>query len=353
MSHSKPIDDAPPERFVPGEMRGQLVEAEHLARYWLAQSLASGRRVLDAGCGTGYGTQMIADSGATSTVGVDISEAALGAASERIDERVRLEQGDLCDLPFADASFDLVVCFEAIEHVIDPERALDELRRVLSGTGILVISSPNRREYPAGNPHHAHEYVPEELQEALGRRFGHVELRRQQAWTISMIQDDATFASDLLTALDVDLAKIVARRPGDETFTIAFASDVDLPAPKGLGVITAAEEVSRWLALFTEQHGRLTDQAKLLSSHSENDEERRLLHGRLREVERDLHRLPGLERDLYDERRDRLDAERRRDQAEESLKTETERADRAERVQRDIKDSVSWRITAPLRALKR
>jgi len=352
VSQSKPIDGAP-ERFVPGEMRGQLVEAEHLARYWFAQSLASGRRVLDAGCGTGYGTQMIADSGATSTVGVDISEAALGAAAERIDEHVGLKQGDLCDLPFAAASFDLVVCFEAIEHVVDPERALDELRRVLSGTGILLISSPNRREYPAGNPHHVHEYVPEELEETLGRRFGNVELRRQQAWTASLIQDDTTFATDILTALDIELAKVVARRPGDETYTIALASDVDLPVPKGVGVITAAEEVNRWLALFDEQHERLTDQAELLSGHAENDEERKLLHERLRELERDLHRLPGLERGLYDERRDRLDAERRLAELEESLNAETERAERAERVQREVKASVSWRITAPLRALKR
>lgn len=348
MNHGKP-SDAPPERFVPGEMRGQLVEAEHLARYWMAQSLASGARVLDAGCGTGYGTQMIADGGAASAVGVDISEAALGAASEHVNERVHLEQGDLCDLSFADASFDLVVCFEAIEHVADPERALDELRRVLSGTGVLIISSPNRREYPAGNPHHVHEYVPEELRETLGRRFDHVELRRQQAWTASMIQDDTAFATDVLAALDIELAKVVGRRPGDETFTIALASDVVLPAPRGRGVVTAAENVSRWLALFDEQHERLGQQAALLGGHAEKHDECELLHERLRELELELHRLPRLERELYDQQRDRADAERRLG---ERLQAETERADRAERVQREIKASVSWRITAPLRALK-
>lgn len=341
-----------PERFVPGEMRGQLLEAEHLARYHLARGLAVGRRVLDAGCGTGYGTIMLLEAGAEAATGLDRDEAALGAAAE-LGSEATFTQADLAELPFADASFDLVVCFEAIEHVEDPGRVLAELRRVLTGPGVLIISSPNRDHYPPGNPHHRHEFVPEELRAALAGRFAHVALLRQQAWTTSLIQDDAGFAADGLAAVDLELAKVTARRPGEETYTVALASDVELPEPRGVGVVTAAEDRKRWLELFDEQQQVATDQARVMAWHAEENEERLALHQRLREVEAALQRVPTLEKAVHDERRDRLSAETQLTRATDQLGQETIRADRAERVRREVMASISWRLTAPLRALKR
>ena len=77
-----------------------------------------------------------------------------------------------------------------IEHVAEPERVLDELRRVLRPSGLLVISTPNRDVFTPGNPHHLHELTPDELREALGSRFGSVALRRQHTWMASGVLDD-------------------------------------------------------------------------------------------------------------------------------------------------------------------
>src|SRR4051812_19298073 len=96
-----------PGRFVPHEMRGELVEAEHLTRYWYAGSFARGRRVLDAGCGLGYGTRILAEAGAAEATGVDIAEAVVEAARADTPDAA-FNVADVRDLSFADASFDLV-----------------------------------------------------------------------------------------------------------------------------------------------------------------------------------------------------------------------------------------------------
>src|SRR5947209_13622457 len=107
------------ERFVPDQDRGRLIEAEHLARYLWAAQLASGRRVLDAGCGTAYGCRLLAEAGASDVVGVDLAEPVLDAVREQMPSGVTLERADLRELPFPAGGFDLVVCFEVIEHLAD------------------------------------------------------------------------------------------------------------------------------------------------------------------------------------------------------------------------------------------
>lgn len=112
-------------------MRGQLIEAEHLARYWWVARLASGRRVLDAGCGTAYGSEILAQAGADEVVGVDLDADVIEEARDSVSDSVSLLVGDAQELPLEDSSFDLVVCFELIEHVEEPGSILDELRRVV------------------------------------------------------------------------------------------------------------------------------------------------------------------------------------------------------------------------------
>jgi 2-polyprenyl-3-methyl-5-hydroxy-6-metoxy-1,4-benzoquinol methylase len=152
-------EDASLERFDPGEDAGKLIDSEHRGRYWWAAQAVAGRDVLDAGCGVGYGLEVLATAGAASVTGVDIDEGAVERARER---RVAGEilTGDLRKLPFEDESFDVVVCFETIHHVADGERALGELHRVLRPGGLLLISSPSPDVYQRGNEHHVHEYRP-------------------------------------------------------------------------------------------------------------------------------------------------------------------------------------------------
>jgi len=234
------------ERFVP-ETMGGLIQAEHEGRYRWAATVVAGREVLDAGCGVGYGTEMLAEAGASRVVGLDVSPEAVEDAVFRAGAIGQFEVGDLEKMPFAPRSFDVVVCFEAIEHVNRGELALDELRRVLRRDGLLILSSPNRHVYLPGNPYHVHEYTPSELHAALTQRFRHVALYRQHPWVTSLITDDAGLGA---RSSGVEIAgsvrKVVGAAPGEELYTLAVAGDAPLPSMRGIAVLTDAVDLKAW-----------------------------------------------------------------------------------------------------------
>jgi SAM-dependent methyltransferase len=166
------------ERFLP-EVRGAIF-LEHWHRYVMTARLVRGLRVLDAACGEGYGSSLLAAS-AASVVGVDVSRDAIAHATERYGApNVRFLAASVTSLPLADASVDAVVSFETIEHLAEQREMLAEFRRVLSPSGILVISSPNRPVYnedaDAANHYHVRELDHGELSDLLTAGFP------QQAW---------------------------------------------------------------------------------------------------------------------------------------------------------------------------
>lgn len=234
------------ERFDPGTMAG-LIAAEHFARYhWAAQAL-DGRDVLDAGCGVGYGSLVCARAGAARVVGIDVSAEAIAQARADSGGKVEFVVGDLQALPFETASFDAIVCFEAIEHIGEQDTVLDEFARVLRPGGLLLVSSPNRDVYTPGNPHHVAEYVPAELETALGLRFAHVRLFRQHPWLASLVTDDDGFAaSDPGVDLDARVGKTDGASGGDELYTLAAASDGPLPDLKRFAVLSGTIDLRAW-----------------------------------------------------------------------------------------------------------
>jgi SAM-dependent methyltransferase len=244
------------ERFVPEAGKASLMAAEHVARYQLAAQLVRGRSVLDAACGAGYGTAMLASAGARSVTGVDIALDAVPPPRPGIT----FATGDLRCLPFDDASFECVVCFEAIEHVTEPDQVIDEFARVLTANGVLVLSTPNRLVNPPGNPYHVFEYTPDELRGVLVRRFSHVATLTQHPFAGSLIEvpDDAIGAdtgSQDLGGLDLELidratvARLQSLEPDREQYTIALASGEALPRLEKLrsvAILGAAVELRWW-----------------------------------------------------------------------------------------------------------
>jgi SAM-dependent methyltransferase len=103
--------------------------------------------VLDAACGEGYGSALLATA-ARSVTGVDLSDEAIEHAGARYSaENLRYQAADCLALPFDDESFDCIVSFETLEHLEDHQGLMHEFRRVLKADGFLLISSPDKAVY--------------------------------------------------------------------------------------------------------------------------------------------------------------------------------------------------------------
>jgi ubiquinone/menaquinone biosynthesis C-methylase UbiE len=167
------------ERIVEGGAPDRLWQ-DHFARYTLAVPYVVGRRVLDAACGTGYGSYNLATHGALEVTGVDIDAETVAFASQRYKHaNLSYRRADVTSLPMADGSVEIVTCFETIEHVPDATKALDELTRVLAPHGTLLISTPNRtvtspgkaKHEPPNNKFHVVEFTPSEFDQLLASRY--------------------------------------------------------------------------------------------------------------------------------------------------------------------------------------
>src|SRR5436305_219675 len=130
------------ERVIPGEVDVDLLN-EHLARYTFAARLARGKRVLDAGCGAGYGSAELAHA-AQSVVGIDCAMEAVGFAREHYRlPNLQFEQASCTALPHKDSSFDLVVGFEVIEHLENWRDFLRGVVRVMAWNWRLNVTTAN------------------------------------------------------------------------------------------------------------------------------------------------------------------------------------------------------------------
>lgn len=178
------------ERFTPECVREMWLE--HYARYAFAREFCAGQRVLDCACGEGFGAALLAPVAAEVTA-VDLSGAAIAHAQARYPHpRLRFVQGNALQLPFADASFDRIVSFETLEHLVEHEALLAEFDRVLAPEGILLISTPDKRVYSdqAGyrNEFHPRELYADEFAALLASRFTASEVYGQRLLFQSAIQ---------------------------------------------------------------------------------------------------------------------------------------------------------------------
>jgi 2-polyprenyl-3-methyl-5-hydroxy-6-metoxy-1,4-benzoquinol methylase len=336
MQAGQVTDEERPERFDPADDAGKLVHSEHIARYRWAGQATAGVDVLDAGCGTGYGTAILAGTKPARLLAVDLDQEAVERTRAAVGDAAEVSRADVRELPLEDDAVDVVVCFEVIEHLERRDQALRELARVLRPGGVLLISSPNRNRYPPGNPHHVYEYTPEELEQELGEHFAHVRVQRQHAWLASAVAADEDLAAEdgvaatmLTPADDVE----------EESFSVASASDGELPRMAPCIVIGDAFEVRWWNDQL--DHWRRTAQEWQRNALGtgrelhERSERLRELGLRLLEIEQENARLMTESRDLAHE-----------------LETERYRRERADGVIADLQGSFSWKLTAPLRRAK-
>ena len=178
------------ERYHPDVPREMAYE--HWHRYAFAMELARGRHVLDAACGEGYGSALLSRT-AASVTGLDRSAEAIAHARTRYTApRLHFRQGDVLALDgIADASLDLVVSFETLEHLAAHDALLEGFSRVLKPDGLLLLSTPDRHAYSElsghRNPHHVRELYREEFEALLARHFPRYRLYGQRVVAHSML----------------------------------------------------------------------------------------------------------------------------------------------------------------------
>jgi SAM-dependent methyltransferase len=158
------------ERTVPGLAEENYWFRRHEVVYQRLSDRCAGRDVLEAGCGEGYGADLIADV-AHRVIGLDYDEATVAhvrASYPRVDMR----HGNLAEWPLPAGAVDVVVNFQVIEHLWDQPQFVAECLRVLRPSGLLMMSTPNRVTFSPGrdtpiNPFHTRELNADELTELL------------------------------------------------------------------------------------------------------------------------------------------------------------------------------------------
>lgn len=232
------------ERVIPGQVNDDLW-SEHVARYAFARPYAEGKRVLDAGCGTGYGSAELAQS-ASEVTGVDIAAEAIEYAMTNYPMAgLHFIKSSCTAVPFPANSFDLVVAFEVIEHLMDYRAFLDECARLLTHEGLFIVSSPNKRYYAATraasgpNQFHEHEFEAEEFVRELERAFPNVRLLLQNRVE--------SFAFHPVVSFWPAEARIDGGGGGadDAHFFIALCSRGQLPPPKSFVYVPKAANMLR------------------------------------------------------------------------------------------------------------
>jgi ubiquinone/menaquinone biosynthesis C-methylase UbiE len=177
------------ERLVTG-IKGDIVEL-HLHRYAIASEFVEGKNVLDIASGEGYGTNLLAIK-ALSVVGVDIDQNAVSFASSKYNRNnLSFKIGRADAIPLEDHSVDVVVSFETIEHHDKHREMLQEIKRVLSPNGVLILSSPDKLNYSDipkyTNKFHVKELYREDFKKLISGYFKNVKIYYQSMVYSSVI----------------------------------------------------------------------------------------------------------------------------------------------------------------------
>ena len=214
---------------------GLQTEIEHFHRYYLARQFAAGKDVLDIASGEGYGSALLAQV-ARSVLGVDIDPGALRhAAATYASGNLAFREGSATKMPVADASIDLMVTLETLEHFEDHETYFMEAKRVLRAGGCLIISTPDRTIYSAvgedPNPFHVHELDQAEFSSLISRHFTHHAVFAQRAIVGSVmlgpeLPHGRRLIFDRLDHSEIKVSSSLDRAP----YLLAICADGALPA---------------------------------------------------------------------------------------------------------------------------
>ena len=264
-SSGEPALEYTGERMVPEANRGQVIYTEHLARYMFAAQFVSGKKVLDFGSGEGYGVSILADHGAASASGIDISPLAVEHARKKYPQQsIDFVCADCLSAPFTDKSFDLVTSFEVIEHLTDHVGYLGEVRRLLKDEGYLIISTPNITNSDGSNRFHLKELSLNEFIALLRTSFKNVKIYAQTDLICSMVYDteeknNPSFKLEIHEPLP-DISESI--------YFLAVCSNIETAVPvRNKCMASVDEEYPRLNNIIRDLSNNVNETSKALEDH--------------------------------------------------------------------------------------
>jgi len=155
--------------------------ARHYCAYKFAEDYIRGKKVLDIGCGEGYGTYYLSEF-AKDILGLDYDKAVINYAKDKYQkENLRFEVFDVKKLESFKNSFDVICAFQFIEHLQNHDEFLMNLNNLLNNDGIFICSTPNKLDASPNsatplNKFHMKEFYFDEFKDLLSRYFKRVEM---------------------------------------------------------------------------------------------------------------------------------------------------------------------------------
>lgn len=195
--------------------------ARHRVVYRFARHFAPDRRVVEIGCGAGYGAHLLAEV-ADTVLAIDNDPEAVAAAAQSFQaDGLVFKVADAMSLSAADIRCDVLVSLQVLEHLADARRFAALIAEAIKPGGVCILSTPNALQSFGENPYHVREYTPPELEELLSEFFPVVDMYGVQATERALAYDRRRGRSaERLLALDFlrlrrILPKTWVRRIGD------------------------------------------------------------------------------------------------------------------------------------------
>ena len=209
------------ERFLPWIEDGQI-RYEHLHRLEFAKQFVKNKNVLDLACGEGYLSYELSKI-AKNVVGIDIDKASIQHALEKYHSaNLKFVHGSMLQIPLSKEKFDVIICFEALEHVADHETLLSQIKKFLDPSGILLITTPNKSLYSnpsneSENKFHKKELDFKEFKDLLTSNFKNFEIINQRVLSGSFLWNSNNFSSNyIFLQKDKDEADQILRKLNPE-----------------------------------------------------------------------------------------------------------------------------------------
>lgn len=198
---------------------------EHYTRYLFASQFIKNKQVLDLGCGAGYGSDLMLKHGNPKNIkSIDISSEAIEFAKKHYETKeLNYYISDATKTAFESNSFDVIVCYELIEHLKEPENLIKEISRIIKKDGLLIISTPRKKNSNRSN-FHVHEFKFEEFKLLLKKYFKESDFLVENNIFASIINKTGNIKGKIDDSINFDIPGV---DNGD--YFIAVCSNTTLP----------------------------------------------------------------------------------------------------------------------------